>query len=401
MWAYFFLTNNYPAKIVGQYDFIRSFLLVIGSFTLLGTDQSILYFAGRLRSYKSLEEIKLIYWKMIKIILSLSFIIYFAFLLIDKDFLNNYFNDNNVYNLLLKGIFVLFFYCLTLLNTEVFRAINFLVLSEIFRNIIKYLPTLLGAIMLLILDREDLLLSFFLYGFIFTGVLSTFIVYLIFKKINNDLVSETILLREVISRSYPIAISSMAIFLLMSFDIMFLKKFKNDATVAYYSVAVKLMMILSIIINTININVSSKISELFNSQKIEELNSLLKHSSRLIFILSLPLVLFILVFSKEILALFGNNYIASNTALLIMIFTQGICTLFGSVGVYLNMTGKQKIFQNILLFSVLINFLLNRLLIPKYGMTGAAIAFSVSLFLWNFISCLIIYKKDKVKIFIR
>jgi hypothetical protein len=40
-----FLTKNFDPKTVGQYDFVRSFfLLVIGSISLLGCDQSILYF---------------------------------------------------------------------------------------------------------------------------------------------------------------------------------------------------------------------------------------------------------------------------------------------------------------------------------------------------------------------
>ena len=155
------------------------------------------------------------------------------------------------------------------------------------------------------------------------------------------------------------------------------------------------------VINTININMSSKIAELFNSDKIVELNQMLKHGARLIFFLSLPLVLLIVIFPETILSFFGEKYIASKQALIIMTISQGICTSFGAVTVYLNMTGRQKIFQNVLLISVFINCLLNRLLIPKYGMTGAAIAFSASLFFWNFIACLLIYKKDKVKIFIR
>ena len=48
-----FLTHNYSPKIVGQYDFTRTFLLLIGSVALLGTDQSVLYFAGKLKALKT------------------------------------------------------------------------------------------------------------------------------------------------------------------------------------------------------------------------------------------------------------------------------------------------------------------------------------------------------------
>ncbi|RZJ64625.1 MAG: polysaccharide biosynthesis protein, partial [Flavobacterium sp.] len=61
----FFITNNYPARIVGQYDFVRSFLLIVGSLCLLGTDQSVLYYSGRLRSSNSIHELMSVYKKML------------------------------------------------------------------------------------------------------------------------------------------------------------------------------------------------------------------------------------------------------------------------------------------------------------------------------------------------
>jgi len=45
-----FLTNTYDPKIIGQYDFIRSYLLILGSICILGADQSIFYFTGMLKS---------------------------------------------------------------------------------------------------------------------------------------------------------------------------------------------------------------------------------------------------------------------------------------------------------------------------------------------------------------
>jgi O-antigen/teichoic acid export membrane protein len=68
--------------------------------------------------------------------------------------------------------------------------------------------------------------------------------------------------------------------------------------------------------------------------------------------------------------------------------------------VYMNMTGRQHNFQVILIFAVIVNFVLNRFLIPEYGMTGAAIAYVSSSILWNCISAAVIYHKDKVKVYL-
>jgi len=395
-----FLTKSYSPKIVGQYDFSRTFLLVVGSICLLGFDQSILYFKGRLASKKSLEELKSIYSKMVFMLFLSSLTAFLIILIIDKKKINNYFSDDEVYSIILKSSIALFFSGISMLNTEVFRALDKLIVAELFRNIIKYVPLILGSIALFYYQKETYLVDVFLIGFVVLAIISSVFVLIYFNKINKQNSTEKIPQKEIFLKSYPIAISGMALFLLMSFDILFLKKYRNDETVAFYSVGVKIMTIVSIIIITINITVSAKISEHFSGQNRNELAKILKNSSRTIFGITLPVVVLLSIFSGHILSLFGEEYIAARQAFLILIIGQGVCSAFGSSSVYLNMTGRQHIYQIILIVAVIINFVLNRLLIPVYGMTGAAIAFVSSSFFWNFVSAVIIYRKDKMKVFL-
>ncbi|MDR6845023.1 MATE family efflux transporter [Flavobacterium granuli] len=395
-----FLTKTYPPKIVGQYDFVRSFLLVVGSICLLGCDQSILYFKGRLSSSNTLEGIKKVYTKMVVLLLMMSVLFLLIFRSIDEEFINNYFSDSRVYGILLKSIMALFFYGIATLNTEVFRALDHFYVAELFRNIIKFIPLIVGAILLSYFDWETYLVEVFLAGFVLLAIITTIIVFFYFRKakIENEVMNFSY--KEIFTKSYPIAISGMAMFLLMSFDILFLKKYRDDSTVAFYSVAIKLMTVLSVIILSINITVSTKISEYFFSKREQDLVKTVRHSSRLIFLITLPAVLIICAFSEYILVFFGKEYVVARDALLILIVGQGICSAFGTATVYLNMTGRQHIFQIILMIAVFINFILNRLLIPEYGMIGAATAFVVSTFFWNSISAIVIYKKDKVNVFL-
>ena len=61
---------------------------------------------------------------------------------------------------------------------------------------------------------------------------------------------------------------------------------------------------------------------------------------------------------------------------------------------------RQKIYQNILLITLLIDLGLNILLVPKQGMFGAAIAFTCSNLFSTIVTTIVIYKKDKMKIYI-
>jgi O-antigen/teichoic acid export membrane protein len=395
-----FLTKSYSPKLVGQYDFARSFLLAVSSICMLGFDQSILYFKGRLASLNALDELKNIYIKMVVMVFGASVVALLLVLIIDKKIINSYFSDQEVYSIFLKGAAALFFYGISTINTEVFRALDKLYVAELFRNIIKYVPLIAGSVLLFYWHQENYLVDVFLSGYVLLCLISSFLVYKYFKNTGKNTVIEKISHKEVFLKSYPIAISGMAMFLLMCFDIMFLKKYRNDETVAFYSVGVKIMTIVTVIVLTINITVSTKIAESFFNSKIADLQKVVRNSVRLIFGITFPVIVLLCIFSEYVLASFGSQYIAAKDAFLILIIGQGICSAFGSVPVYLNMTGRQHIFQVILVLAVLLNFVLNRFLIPVYGMTGAAIAFVSSSFFWNFAAAVIVYQKDKVKVFL-
>lgn len=395
-----FLTKNYDPKIIGQYDFIRTYLLILGSICIIGTDQSILYFTGMLKSRNRLFELKGIYIKMVVLIFSFSLISLLAVLIIGKDLINSYLNDDKIYSIIIKSTGLLFFYSITLFNTEVLRALERVYIAELYRNTFKYASVIIGSIILFYIHKETYLVDTFLIGFIFLALFTSIKIYSIFNKSQSIEAAPdeeaTISYKFIINKSYPIAISTLAIFLLMSFDVMFLKKFKGNESVAFYALAVKLMSLLLVIMNSVNITISPKIAEQFFSKNRSELIKTMKNSTRMIFLISIPTVLFFCLFSTQILGFFGEKYLVVKEPLIILMVGQGICSIFGSVQVYLNMTGRQNVFQFILIFAVILNFTLNRTLIPIYGMSGAAFSYVISMFFWNLIAAIIIYKKDKI-----
>ena len=395
-----FLTHNYDPKIIGQYDFIRMVLLVLSSICVLGTDQSILYFTGILKSTNETQKLKSIYKKIIVLIFMLCLLVLIVFFSIGSNRIAVFFNDKSTYLLMTKAIIALFFYSITLFNTETIRALDKIYIAELFRNTFKYVFVIIGAVVLFHYHQETYLVDTFLIGFVPLSIITTIIIFRLFKKQKND----SILLNDtnpfsysfIAHKSYPMAISNLAIFLMMTFDVVFLKKLKGDETVAYYAVAMKLVSILFMINNSVYISVSLKIAQHYTDKNRTELLKALKHSARIIVLLTLPVVLFVCLFSENILYFFGENYTQGKQALLILMVGQLMASFFGVSAIYLNMTGRQSIFQIVLIFAVLVNLILNIVLIPMYSLTGAAIAFVSSLLFWNIVTAIIIYKKDKV-----
>ena len=129
----FIFTHKFSPAIVGVYDFTRSYLIVFGSLCMLASDQTILYLIGRHTNTKA--AIKYIYTKMllfvfvIYLLLNISVFFFLYFKIIPLDSVTN--------EVILKSNAVLIFYCIYLINTEIFRALNRTFFSETLRNIIK------------------------------------------------------------------------------------------------------------------------------------------------------------------------------------------------------------------------------------------------------------------------
>ena len=397
-----FITNFYSAENVGRYDFVRSTLMVLGGISLMGTNQSIIYYSGLLNARKSIESIRSIYSEMLKIIFTLSLIILgFFMIFFNESIINDIFKNRESYSLILKTILTLVFFAVTMLNIDTIRALKKTILSEMYRSIFRYLPVFIFAIILLKTNNEELLVEVYLLGFLLLSLFSSIRVYMLFKKIDkpNDK-SESFTITEIFKTSSPMALSAIAYFIMQSIDIIILSIYEGFDQIAYYSVSVKLAMLTTLALMSVNIVIAPRIAEIYENQKMQKLQMLIKHSTRIIFLISICLLSVLFFFSEEILGLFGQGYVIANNALLFLLAAQFFNAVSGPGAIYLNMTGRQKTLNKILVSAMIINISLNFYLIPTLGINGAAIATLASLIIWNIITSVLIYSSDKIKIFL-
>ena len=397
-----FITNFFTAENVGRYDFVRSALMVLGGLALMGTNQSIIYYSGLLKARKSIESIRAVYSKMIKIICVLSFIVLALYIVFfSQEKVNEFFNNEESFSLLLKSILTLVFFALTMLNIDTIRALQKTVLSEIYRSLFRYLPVFFLAAVLLKFNQQAYLVEAYLTGFVLLSFFSSVRVHKIFKTLQKpNKKSESFSMHEIFKTSAPMALSAIAYFIMQSIDIIILSIYEGFDQIAYYSVSVKLAMVTTLALMSVNIVIAPRIAEIYEKQNLQDMQQLIKHSTRIIFFISLFVLSILFVFSQEILSLFGPDYIKANQALLFLLAAQFFNAVSGPGAIYLNMTGRQKTLNKILILGLIINISLNFYFIPVEGINGAAKATLVSLIIWNAITSLLVYSKDKIKIFL-
>jgi O-antigen/teichoic acid export membrane protein len=83
------------------------------------------------------------------------------------------------------------------------------------------------------------------------------------------------------------------------------------------------------------------------------------------------------------MSFFGEEYIIGASTLFILGLAQLINTAVGANGYIMNMCGYEKVLLINDIFMAVINIILNYIMIPKYGIMGAAIATAISIASFN------------------
>lgn len=198
---------------------------------------------------------------------------------------------------------------------------------------------------------------------------------------------------EIFKLSVPLLLASSTTFMVSWTDTIILTIYRSDEEVAIYNTAMKFSTFVKLNLMAINSIAAPKFVELFSTKDFTALEKVAKQATKLVFWTSVPVTLVLLIFPSEILGIYGEVFKSGSGSMIILLVAQFIGVTCGSVGYFLQMTGSQHIFQNIILGTTVLNILLNFLLIPLYGMQGAAVAAFFTIVLQNLISVYLIKRK--------
>lgn len=161
-----------------------------------------------------------------------------------------------------------------------------------------------------------------------------------------------------------------------------------------YRIITRLVMLIGIALLAVNIPLGPAISELYAKNDIKKIQELTTKAAVVATTIAFPVaVAFFFTGEWILLFLFGHEFEKGATALALLAVGQLFNALAGSVGVLLAMTKYEKLVIVGLSISGIINIGLNFLLIPSFGIEGAAVAAMTSMFIWNLLLVYFVWKK--------
>lgn len=159
-------------------------------------------------------------------------------------------------------------------------------------------------------------------------------------------------------------------------DTIILGLFTNTSTVSLYTVPLKLVKMYWTVVSGIGIVMIPRVSALFVEDDRDGITELIKKSSSIVFLLTIPFSAFCLAFPDEILfVISGEKYMQAASALRILSpvpLIIGFCNVLGTQ--YLLPIGREKSILHATIAGLIVSLGLNFSLIPILANVGSSIA---------------------------
>jgi len=251
-----------------------------------------------------------------------------------------------------------------------------------------YVQQLTFPILKIVFALVALILGFELLGwtrmFVISLVGTTCVAFLFFKTHILSYLSQVrrkaFSFKEIFAYSWPMSLGMIFLLLFGQFDLLFLGYYRSSEEVGIYKIYLQIAILLGFVLFSFGQIYKPIISGLIAKKKLDEVRDTYQRLTKWIFIIVAFGLSAIFLFGADIVGiLFTENYLVFPVALLILTLGRFLNSSVGPTGKTLEAFGNTRLWLLNTTIMIIVNITLNFLLIPKYGLIGAAISHATSL----------------------
>ncbi len=197
--------------------------------------------------------------------------------------------------------------------------------------------------------------------------------------------------------SFPLALEAVLSIVMNWADTFMLGIFKTTEMVGAYNAAVPFATLLTVFLLSLSYIFLPVTTRLLSEGKKEQIKGIYRSSTKWAFTLTLPLLLIYIFFSEQVMVFFaGERYAEAAGALVILSVGMFTSVFAGPNGMTLVTLGRSRLVLFDGVVGVVVNLLLCFLLIPPYGIEGAAYATLASMVVMNLLKSGQIYHLEGI-----
>jgi O-antigen/teichoic acid export membrane protein len=397
--AYLFrmiLAKNLSLADFGLFFSLVAFTSMLFVFKDFGMTHAIVYFIPRFVASKNFRNVKSITTKVFRINFISSLIVAVLMVVFSKFIMKYYFHQENNIILILFAL-VFFLDCIGLLFQNLFHAFQdqfYYALHNFVKNVLVVLFVILG---LKYISNYGIIIPILCYGASYLLVsiifglkfyLSTFKQYAKLDKYGDFSTM------KLLTFGVPATLSTLGYLIINSADVLILTYFRTLEEVGLYNAALPIILLLTYLPIAVSLAIRPMSAELWTKKAFNSLNLVIENTTRFALILLLPISLILVIYPDIVLRiLFGETLVQASTALSILAIGA---VFYGLTHIQINFLfgiSGPKVVTKIWAIGAIVNIVLNLILVPKYGIIGAAIGTTISYLVLLIYSSILLQQK--------
>ncbi|MBS3108011.1 flippase [Candidatus Woesearchaeota archaeon] len=381
----------------GLLNLAFAFTGMIAIFTTLGFCSSIERYVGYYLGKNSDRHIKSVILTTLLILMPLSIFVALIIFIFSEQISLLIFKNNEFIPVLKIFAFTIPISIASMVFLTIIRAFKKMVYYVWIQNIIENISKVVITMAFLYLGYQVFGASIaYIIALSISALLSFVIIeFKIFSLFRNPVpsLSYRFMAKKMLRFSLPLFFSSMFLNLLVWTDSVMIGYYVPVRFVGIYNSAVPVASLILLFMMSFNLIFLPILSTLYGQGKIDEAKKVYLAVNKWVFTATLPILASFILFATPIIRIiFGEAYLEAATVLIILSIGYFIGSFVTPIYNLFNMVERTKINLSIGFIATVINISLNWLLIPRYGISGAAIATATSFLIWNLISVFYLYR---------
>ncbi len=367
----------------GLFSIALGITSILVTISLLGLNLGFLRYIPFFRGKGDDEKILLTIRESLKITSIVSMLFSLLVFFFSEKISISFFNNPSLTPILKVMSFSIFFGVLTLMLYDMTIAFQMAKFHVLIKNLLENIIKILLTFILVYLLGFGILGA--AYGYLFSIIISLIVaIFVINKYIFKFISFKSIyggskLRKDLLFYSAPLMFSDLSISVIVWTDTLILGYFRPAAEVGIYNATLPTAHLMYLVPYAFMMLFLPVLAELYSKGEKEILNSIYSRITKWIFFINFMLVSFFFLFSKIILTkFFGQEYSSGSLPLIILSFGLFIGYLVESTQRMFMIQKKTRLIFLLTVFIIISSISLNVLLVPLYGMLGAAIATSIT-----------------------
>jgi len=217
-----------------------------------------------------------------------------------------------------------------------------------------------------------------------------------FKIFDSSDISTEVINTDIITfgkRMYPMSLLSF----FSGYVMMFIMSITlPPESIGIYAILITIAGLTTFLLSNINRVFSPIISSLIAQKNFTTLSMIYKESTFLINIITIPFIIIVLLFAKNILGLYGHEFEDYTLELTILFLGNYASISVGSSGTMMVMAGLERQALYIQLIKIFLVTIASVIFLPIYGLLGAVFIYAFSMLFVNIIEVFFIHKKLRI-----